>query len=98
MEKHGYRHIDTASLYENEAPIGRALKDIAEAGVVAREDIFVTTKLWRDDYELDKIEAALDTSLEKLQLDYVDLYLVHWTFPKIDYTKTPVVTTSPSLE
>lgn len=84
--EHGYRHIDTASLYGNEEAIGQALREIFETGKVKREDLFIVTKLWRDDYALDKIEASLKGSLARLGLEYIDLYLVHWTFPVFDYT------------
>ena len=70
----GYRHIDTAMIYENEEPVGKAIR---ESGV-DRADFFVTTKLWIDDIKNDNAQNALDTSLSKLGLDYVDLYLVHW--------------------
>ncbi|HYP73203.1 MAG TPA: aldo/keto reductase [Microbacterium sp.] len=70
----GYRHIDTAAIYGNEEGVGRA---IAASGI-ARDDLFVTTKLWFDQQEGDKPLAALDASLEKLGLDRVDLYLSHW--------------------
>jgi 2,5-diketo-D-gluconate reductase A len=70
----GYRSIDTAAIYGNEEGTGRA---IAAAGV-AREDLFVTTKLWNSDQGYDTTLAAFDRSLGKLGLDYVDLYLIHW--------------------
>ncbi len=70
----GYRHIDTASIYGNEAGVGRAIR---ESGV-PREEIFVTTKVWNRDQGYDKTLAAFDTSLERLGMDYVDLYLIHW--------------------
>lgn len=70
----GYRHIDTATLYANERPVGRAIR---ESGL-AREDIFVTTKLWGSDILSDRIREAFDESRMNLGLDYVDLYLVHW--------------------
>lgn len=70
--KNGYRHIDTAAAYGNEDGVGKAIKDSG----VPREEIFVTTKLWNTDH--DKVEQALDYSLHKLGLDYVDLYLMHW--------------------
>lgn len=70
----GYRHIDTAAIYGNEAEVGRGLR---ESGV-AREEIFVTTKLWNDDMRSGKVREALDSSLSLLGLEYVDLYLVHW--------------------
>ena len=75
--KAGYRHIDTAAAYGNEESVGQAIKDSG----VAREDLFVTTKLWNADHGYDQAKAALATSLEKLGLDYVDLYLIHWPNP-----------------
>lgn len=70
----GYRHIDTASIYNNEADVGDA---IAASGL-DRGDVFVTTKLWNEDHGYDKALAAFDRSLDLLGLDYVDLYLIHW--------------------
>lgn len=70
----GYRHIDTAMIYENEEAVGKAISDSG----VAREDIFLTTKLWNEDIRRDNAQKAIDTSLKKLGVDYVDLYLVHW--------------------
>lgn len=75
--KAGYRHIDTAAAYGNEDSVGKA---IADSGV-AREDLFVTTKLWNADHGYEATKAALATSLQKLGLDYVDLYLIHWPNP-----------------
>ncbi len=74
----GYRHIDTAAAYGNEEGVGKA---IAKSGI-PREDIFVTTKLWNDRHE--DAEVALAESLERLGLDYVDLYLIHWPVPSRD--------------
>lgn len=73
----GYRHIDTARIYGNEADVGAAIK----AGGVARDQVFVTTKLWNDDHGYDAALRALDDSLARLGLDYVDLYLIHWPVP-----------------
>lgn len=73
----GYRHIDTASLYENEEGVGRALRSTS----VPREDIFVTTKVWNDDQGYDRSLAAFHESRARLGLDYVDLYLIHWPMP-----------------
>lgn len=70
----GYRHIDTAAYYENERGVGRAVR---ESGL-AREEVFVTTKLWHTDNGYREALAACDRSLEALGMDYVDLYLVHW--------------------
>lgn len=70
----GYRHIDTAAYYNNEDIVGRAIK---KSGI-AREDIFVTTKVWNDDQRNDRVKEAFEDSLKKLDLDYVDLYLIHW--------------------
>ncbi|MGI5466468.1 aldo/keto reductase [Streptomyces sp. CA-132043] len=76
----GYRSIDTAAVYGNETGVGRAL---ASSGI-AREDLFVTTKLWNDDQGYDATLAAFDASLAKLGLDHVDLYLIHWPTPARD--------------
>ncbi len=70
----GYRHIDTAAMYGNEVPIGKAIK---ESGI-PREEIFVTTKLWGDDVINNNVQKAFEKSLKKLDTDYIDLYLVHW--------------------
>ncbi|MFF4347127.1 aldo/keto reductase [Streptomyces sp. NPDC001530] len=70
----GYRSIDTAAIYGNEEGTGKA---IAASGV-ARKDLFVTTKLWNSDQGYDSALRAFDTSLEKLGLEYIDLYLIHW--------------------
>jgi len=70
----GYRHIDTAMIYGNEEAVGKAIKNSG----INREDIFVTTKLWNDDQRSGEIEKAIDASLKRLGLDYIDLYLVHW--------------------
>ncbi|GAA2202787.1 aldo/keto reductase [Streptomyces bangladeshensis] len=76
----GYRSIDTAAIYGNERGVGRA---IAESGI-ARDDLFITTKLWNEDQGYDATLAAFDASLDKLGLDYVDLYLIHWPAPARD--------------
>ncbi|MEW2621348.1 aldo/keto reductase [Streptomyces sp. NPDC048106] len=76
----GYRSIDTAAIYGNEAGVGRALA----ASGLPREDLFVTTKLWNADQGYDATLRAFDASLAKLGLDHVDLYLIHWPAPARD--------------
>lgn len=73
----GYRLIDTASVYKNEENVGRG---IAKCGV-PREELFVTTKVWNTAQRLGDIQGAFDRSLERLKLDYIDLYLIHWPVP-----------------
>ncbi|WP_370894753.1 aldo/keto reductase [Janibacter sp. GXQ6167] len=75
----GYRHVDTARIYGNEAGVGQALSQMS----VPREDVFVTTKLWNDDQGgIDTVRAALTGSMERLGLDVLDLYLIHWPAPR----------------
>ncbi|KAI5070048.1 hypothetical protein GOP47_0014391 [Adiantum capillus-veneris] len=74
----GYRHFDTAKIYNSEGFLGEALKEAMEAGLVKREDLFVTSKLWCTDAYPDRVLPALRNSLSALQLDYLDLYLIHW--------------------
>jgi 2,5-diketo-D-gluconate reductase A len=76
----GYRHVDTAALYENERGVGRGM---IRAGI-PREEVFVTTKVWNDRHGYDETLRAFDESLGKLGLDYVDLYLIHWPVPSQD--------------
>ncbi|XP_049879155.1 aldo-keto reductase AKR2E4-like isoform X2 [Pectinophora gossypiella] len=73
----GYRHIDTASIYKNEEQIGQGIKDVVNKGLVKRENLFITTKLWNDRHDREQVVPALKESLANLDLDYVDLYLIH---------------------
>jgi 2,5-diketo-D-gluconate reductase A len=76
----GYRSIDTAKVYENETGVGRAVR----ASGLARGELFITTKLWNADHGHDEALRAFDASLERLGMDYVDLYLIHWPVPAQD--------------
>lgn len=76
----GYRHIDTAAAYRNEEGVGRAI----EKSGIPRDELFITTKLWNNDHGTQSVTDAMDRSLEKLGLDHVDLYLIHWPRPDLD--------------
>ncbi|XP_042507274.1 NADP-dependent D-sorbitol-6-phosphate dehydrogenase-like [Macadamia integrifolia] len=91
--KMGYRHFDCAAEYKNEAEVGEAFKEAFQSGLVEREDLFITTKLWNSDHG-HVLEACKD-SMKKLQLEYLDLYLVH--FP-VATKHTGVGTTSSALD
>jgi 2,5-diketo-D-gluconate reductase B len=79
----GYRHIDTAEMYGNEAEVG----DAVQASGITRADLHVTTKVWHENLAPDAIRKAFDASLAKLKLDHVDLYLVHWPSKRMDLPK-----------
>lgn len=90
----GYRHFDTAQVYNTEKAVGEALR--RKASVINRNDVFVTTKLWRTDFRRDRVVPSLKQSLDTMKLDYVDLFLIHWPtafkagdvpFPKDDQGK-----------
>jgi len=74
----GYRHIDCAQMYKNEHEIGHALDYAFRYGIVKRDEIFITSKLWNSDHNPARVEAAINRSLANLQLKYLDLYLIHW--------------------
>jgi diketogulonate reductase-like aldo/keto reductase len=76
----GYRHFDCAERYRNEREVGEALRAGLAAGGIAREDIFVTTKLWNSNHRRERVGPAFEASLERLGLDYLDLYLIHTPF------------------
>ena len=76
--KAGYRHIDTAAIYKNEESVGRAIRDSG----IPRQEIFVTTKLGNTNHSYEEARQAFEQSMEKLTLDYLDLYLIHWPNPK----------------
>ncbi|GIP21620.1 aldo/keto reductase [Paenibacillus sp. J22TS3] len=76
--RNGYRSIDTAAAYKNEEGVGQAIREALEENGLKREDLFITTKVWNSDQGYESTLQAIDTSLSKLGLDYVDLYLIHW--------------------
>ncbi len=78
--KIGYRHIDCAAVYGNEAHIGQVFSDALAAGL-PREELWITSKLWNDMHAEDDVIPAFKRSLADLKLDYLDLYLIHWPFP-----------------
>jgi 2,5-diketo-D-gluconate reductase A len=81
----GYRHIDTAAAYRNEAGVGQAIHAVG----LERDEVFVTTKCFNDDHGHDQAKRALKTSLNQLEMEYVDLYLIHWPVPSKDmYVET----------
>lgn len=76
----GYRHLDTAAFYANEAEVGRAVREAP----VPREELFVTSKVWKDDHGYDETLRAFDASMERFGLERIELYLIHWPVPSID--------------
>ncbi|MGH8161893.1 MAG: aldo/keto reductase [Gammaproteobacteria bacterium] len=84
----GYRHIDCAQNYGNEAEVGRALADAMAAGM-KREELWITSKLWNDAHDPENVKPALETTLRNLRLDYLDLYLMHWPVALRENTEFP---------
>ncbi|HLZ66577.1 MAG TPA: aldo/keto reductase, partial [Aliidongia sp.] len=73
----GFRHLDCSERYRNESAVGEAMQEVFEAGKIRREDVFVTTKLWNNNHRPERVLPAFEASLRRLQLDYVDCYLIH---------------------
>src|SRR6202041_3233730 len=76
----GFRLLDTAERYRNEKEVGEASQEVFKAGKIKREDVFIATKLWNNNHRPERVKLAFEASLKKLQLDYVDLYLIHTPF------------------
>ena len=76
----GFRHFDCAERYRNEQAVGDGMQEAFKAGAVRREDVFVTTKLWNNNHRPERVRPAFDASRQRLQLDYVDCYLIHTPF------------------
>jgi diketogulonate reductase-like aldo/keto reductase len=76
----GFRHLDCAERYRNEDAVGDAMQEVFKAGAVRREDVFVTTKIWNNNHRPERVKPAFEASRQRLQLDYVDCYLVHTPF------------------
>lgn len=89
----GYRHIDCASVYGNEKEIGRILEEVLQSELIAREELWITSKVWNNMH--DRVIESCQQSLEDLRLDYLDLYLVHWPFPNYHPPHCDVTSRSP---
>src|SRR5580765_8679362 len=76
----GFRQLDAAERYRNEKEVGEALQEVFQAGRIKREEVFIATKLWNNNHRPERVKLAFEASLKKLQLDYVDLYLIHTPF------------------
>src|ERR1700741_3968241 len=76
----GFRQLDTAERYRTEKEVGEAMQEVFKAGKIKRQDVFIATKLWNNNHRPERVAPALEASLKRLQLDYVDLYLIHTPF------------------
>ena len=76
----GFRQLDASERYRNEKEVGEAMQEVFKAGKIKREEVFIATKLWNNNHRPERVKPAFEASLKKLQLDYVDLYLIHTPF------------------
>lgn len=81
----GYRLIDTAAVYQNEASVGKGIREAIAEGIVTREELFVTSKVWNDGLSYEETLQAYDDALARMELDYLDLYLLHWPGTNNDF-------------
>ena len=94
----GYRHIDCASVYGNEHLIGQSLKYVLDSGIVRREELWITSKVWNDMHGDGDILVSCAKSLKDLKLDYLDLFLVHWPFPNFHAKGVDVSSRDPNAK
>lgn len=80
----GYRHIDAAWVYQNQGEVGEGIKRAISEGIIKREDVWVTSKLWNNSHAAADVEASLRETLSQLQLEYLDLFLVHWPVTTVE--------------
>src|SRR5580658_5253774 len=76
----GFRQLDAAERYRNEKEVGEAIQEVFQAGKIKREEVFIATKLWNNNHRPERVKPAFEASLKRLQLEYVDLYLIHTPF------------------
>jgi diketogulonate reductase-like aldo/keto reductase len=76
----GFRQLDSAERYRNETEVGEAMQEVFKGGKIKREEVFVATKLWNSNHRPERVKPAFEASLKRLQLDYIDLYLIHTPF------------------
>ena len=94
----GYRHIDCASVYGNEALIGKSLKEVLDSGILKREELWITSKVWNDMHGDGEVIKSCKKSLLDLNLNYLDLYLVHWPFPNFHAKGVDVFSRDPNAK
>eukprot|EP01086_Lenisia_limosa_P000753 TRINITY_DN11331_c0_g1_i1.p1 TRINITY_DN11331_c0_g1~~TRINITY_DN11331_c0_g1_i1.p1 ORF type:complete len:156 (-),score=42.49 TRINITY_DN11331_c0_g1_i1:477-944(-) len=96
----GYRHIDCAAIYGNEEEVGEAIGEELTKNTIKRENLWVTSKLWNTEQKPEKVRPACEKTLKDLNLDYLDLYLLHWplAFDSYEFGETPVFDETTSIK